>query len=155
MKIVNFYFVNNCNIIFIFFAVLLIICSIKQFYESCSFCLWEKLHDLPFQEELKFNFFVTSVIILCCLFSILFMLKNFENTLTLEYINENVDGNEINISKEQIINDILNGKITKNKDNLPVYYQTIQITKEEYEKLSKCKEEYDKKIENGNVNILE
>ena len=57
MKIINFYFGNNCNIIFIFFAVLLIICSIKQFYESCSFCLWEKLHDLPFQEELKFNFF--------------------------------------------------------------------------------------------------
>ena len=155
MKIVNFYFVNNCNIISIFFAVLLIICSIKQFYESCSFCLWEKLHDLPFQEELKFNFFVTSVIILCCLFSILFMLKNPENTLTLEYINENVDGNEINISKEQIINDILNGKIIKNKSNLPVYSQEIPITEEEYKKLNKYKEEYDKKIENGNVNILE
>ena len=155
MKIVNFYFVNNCNIIFIFFAVLLIICSIKQFYESCSFCLWEKLHDLPFQEELKFNFFVTSVIILCCLFSILFMLKNSENTLTLEYINENVDGNEINISKEQIINDILNGKIIKNKSNFPVYSQEIPITEEEYKKLKKYKEEYDKKIENGNVNILE
>lgn len=155
MKIVNFYFVNNCNIIFIFFAVLLIICSIKQFYESCSFCLWGKLHDLPFQEELKFNFFVTSVIILCCLFSILFMLKNSENTLTLEYINENVDGNEINISKEQIINDILNGKIIKNKSNFPVYSQEIPITEEEYKKLNKYKEEYDKKIENGNVNILE
>lgn len=155
MKIINFYFGNNCNIIFIFFAVLLIIYSIKYFYESCSFCLWEKIHDLPFQEELKFNFFVTSVIILCCLFSILFMLKNSENTLTLEYINENVDGNEINISKEQIINDILNGKIIKNKSNFPVYSQEIPITEEEYKKLKKYKEEYDKKIENGNVNILE
>ena len=57
MKIINFYFGNNCNIIFIFFAVLLIIYSIKYFYESCSFCLWEKLHDLPFQEQLKFDFF--------------------------------------------------------------------------------------------------
>ena len=83
------------------------------------------------------------------------MLKNSENTLTLEYINENVDGNEINISKEQIINDILNGKIIKNKSNFPVYSQEIPITEEEYKKLNKYKEEYDKKIENGNVNILE
>ena len=155
MKIINFYFGNNCNIIFIFVAVLLIICSIKEFYESCSFCLWEKLHDLPFQEELKFNFFVTSVIFLCCLFAILLILKNSKNTLTVEYINENVDENEINISKEQIINDILSGKIIQNKNNLPVYFQTIQITKAEYENLSKYREEYDKKIENGNVNILE
>ena len=155
MKIINFYFSNDCNIIFIFFAVLLIICSIKKFYESCSFCLWEKLHDLPFQEELKFNFFVTSVIILCCLFSILFMLKDSKDTLFVEYVNENVDGNEINISKEQIINDILSGKITQNKNNLKVYYsQRIPITKEEYERLSKYKEEYNQKIENGNVNII-
>lgn len=75
-------------------------------------------------------------------------------TLIIKYINKNVDENEINISKEQIINDILSGKITKNKNNLPVYSQRIPITKEEYEKLLKYKEEYDKKINNGNVNII-
>ena len=83
------------------------------------------------------------------------MLKDSKDTLFVEYVNENVDGNEINISKEQIINDILSGKITQNKNNLPVYSQEIPITEEEYKKLNKYKEEYDKRIENGNVNILE
>ena len=72
----------------------------------------------------------------------------------IKYINENIDGNEVNISKEQIINDILNGKIIQNKNNMKVYSQEIKLTKEEYKKLSKYKEEYDKKIENGNVNII-
>lgn len=81
------------------------------------------------------------------------------NTLVVKYINENVNENvnenEINISKEQIINDILNDKITQNENNLKVYYsQRIPITKEEYERLSKYKEEYNQKIENGNVNII-
>lgn len=74
--------------------------------------------------------------------------------LIVKYINKNVDENEINISKEQIINDILSGKITQNKNNLQVYSQEIPITEEEYEKLNKYKEEYDKRIENGNVNII-
>ena len=82
------------------------------------------------------------------------MLKDSKDTLVVEYVNENVDGNEINISKEQIINDILSGKITQNKNNLPVYSQEIPITEKEYKKLNKYKEEYDKKIENGNVNII-
>lgn len=77
------------------------------------------------------------------------------NTLVVKYINENVNENEINISKEQIINDILNDKIKQNENNLKVYYsQRIPITKEEYERLSKYKEEYNQKIENGNVNII-
>ena len=77
------------------------------------------------------------------------------NTLVVKYINENINGNEINISKEKIINDILNDKITQNENNLKVYYsQRIPITKEEYERLSKYKEEYNQKIENGNVNII-
>lgn len=82
------------------------------------------------------------------------MLKDSKDTLFVEYVNENVDGNEINISKEQIINDILSGKITQNKNNLPVYSQEIPITEEEYKKLNKYKEEYDKRIENGNVKII-
>ena len=80
-------------------------------------------------------------------------LKNPQNKLVINYINKDIN-NEINISKEQIINDILNGKITENKNNLPVYSQEILITEEEYEKLNKYKEEYDKRIENGNVNII-
>lgn len=75
-------------------------------------------------------------------------------TLIVKYINKNVDENEINISKEQIINDILSGKITQNKNNLKIYTQSIPITKEEYKKLSKYKEEYDKKTNNGNINII-
>lgn len=75
-------------------------------------------------------------------------------TLIVKYINKNVDENEINISKEQIINDILSGKITQNKNNLKIYTQSIPITKEEYKKLLKYKEEYDKKINNGNVKII-
>lgn len=82
------------------------------------------------------------------------MLKNSKNTLFVEYINENADKNEINISKEQIINDILSGKIIQNKNNFPVYSQEIPITEEEYKKLNNYKEEYDKRIKNGNVNII-
>lgn len=155
MKIVNFSFFNDFNIIIIFFCVLLIIFSIKSFYESCSLYLWEYNHDLPFQESLKFEFFLTLIVILCCLFSISLLLKDSKDTIFVTYINKNVDGNAINISKEQIINDILNDKITQNENNLKVYYsQRIPITKEEYERLSKYKEEYNQKIENGNVNII-
>lgn len=154
MKIVNFSFFNDFNIIVIFFFVLWIIFSIKSFYKSCSFYLWEYNHDLPFQESLKFEFFLTLIVILCCLFSISLLLKDSKDTLFVTYVNENVDGNAINISKEQIINDILNGKITQNKNNLTLYTQAIPITEEEYKKLSKYKKERDKSIENGNVNII-
>jgi hypothetical protein len=93
------------------------------------------------------------VICLSSIYFINYIIKQ-PKTLVIKYINKNVDENEINISKEQIINDILSGKITQNKNNLKVYTQSIPITEEEYKKLSKYKEEYDKKIENGNVNII-
>ena len=99
---------------------------------------------------------ILSLIVL--FFSLIYLIPSVINpkiTLTVKYINKNVDENEINISKEQIINDILSGKITQNKNNLPVYSQEIPITEEEYKKLNKYKEEYDKKIENGNVNITD
>lgn len=95
--------------------------------------------------------------LLLCLLSLLKisqMSKNSPKILMIKYINENINGNEVNISKEQIINDILNGKIIQNENNLTVYSQNVKITKEEYEKLSKYEEERDKKIENGNVNII-
>lgn len=96
-----------------------------------------------------------SVIILFYLVCTLSEIKT-PNALVIKYINKNVDKNEINISKEQIINDILNGKITQNENNLKVYYsKKIPITEEEYKKLFKYKEEYVKKMNNGNVNIIE
>ena len=109
------------------------------------------------KEGNKFVLRLTLISILLCLLSLLKISqisKNSPKILMIKYINNNINGNEINISKEQIINDILNGKITQNKNNLPVYSQGIPITEEEYERLSKYKEEYDKKIENGNVNII-
>lgn len=104
-------------------------------------------------ESKYLKFLVSIVIFLSSIFFINYIIKQ-PKALTVKYINENVDENEINISKEQIINDIMSGKITQNKNNLKVYTQNIPITKEEYERLSKYKEEYDKKIENGNVNII-
>ena len=44
--------------------------------------------------------------------------------------------------------------IYQKNNNMKVYSQEITITEEEYKKLNKYKEEYDKKIENGNVNII-
>ena len=109
------------------------------------------------REVNKFVLLLTLIMLLICLLSLLKisqMSKNSPKILMIKYINENINGNEVNISKEQIINDILNGKIVKNKNNLPVYSQEILITEEEYKKLNKYKEEYDKRIENGNVNII-
>lgn len=108
-------------------------------------------------ESKYLKFLVSIVIFLSSIYFINYIIKQ-PKILTVKYINKNVDKNvdenEINISKEQIINNILSGKITQNKNNLPVYSQEIPITKEEYEKLNKYKEEYDKRIENGNVNII-
>ena len=101
-------------------------------------------------------------------------------TLIVKYINKNVDENEINISKEQIINDIMNGKITQNKnnenikvskdqiindivndkiennnENLQVYKQAFQITYDEYNLLKPHEVEYKNQSEYGNVKIIE
>lgn len=104
-------------------------------------------------ESKYLKFLVSIVIFLSSIYFINYIIKQ-PKILTVKYINKNVDENEINISKEQIINDILNGKMIQNKNNMKVYSQEIKLTKEEYEKLSKYKEEYDKKLENGNVNII-
>ena len=104
-------------------------------------------------ESKYLKFLVSIVIFLSSIYFINYIIKQ-PKILTVKYINKNVNENEINISKEQIINNIMSGKITQNKNNLKVYTQSIPITKEEYERLSKYKEEYDKKIENGNVNII-
>lgn len=140
MKIVSFDFIYCSPILVIFVSIIVMIAFI---FLICEFI--QNGNNL-----LLFLFLTMFFFLLIATYS---SLKNPQNKLVIEYINENTN-NEINISKEQIINDILSGKITQNKNNLPVYSQEIPITEEEYEKLNKYKEEYDKRIENGNVNII-
>ena len=167
MQIIDFnVYSDDClNVFFILLSICLIIFTLKNFldylYDSYleeKYCkdLFDKTESAR-KEVNKFVLRLTLISILLCLLSLLKISqisKNSPKILMIKYINNNINGNEINISKEQIINDILNGKITENKNNLPVYSQEIPIIEEEYEKLNKYKEEYDKRIENGNVNII-
>lgn len=167
MQIIDFnVYSDDClNVFFILLSICLIIFTLKNFLDYlCDSYLEEKyckdLFDKTESARKEVNKFVlrlTLISILLCLLSLLKISqisKNSPKILMIKYINNNINGNEINISKEQIINNILSGKITQNKNNLPVYSQEIPITEEEYKKLNKYKEEYDKKIENGNVNII-
>lgn len=167
MQIIDFnVYSDDClNVFFILLSICLIVFTLKNFldylYDSYleeKYC--KDLFDQTESDRKEVNKFVlrlTLISILLCLLSLLKISqisKNSPKILMIKYINNNINGNEINISKEQIINNILSGKITQNKNNLPVYSQEIPITEEEYKKLNKYKEEYDKKIENGNVNII-
>lgn len=167
MQIIDFnVYSDDClNVFFILLSICLIVFTLKNFldylYDSYleeKYCkdLFDKTESAR-KEVNKFVLRLTLISILLCLLSLLKISqisKNSQKILMIKYINNNINGNEINISKEQIINNILSGKITQNKNNLPVYSQEIPITEEEYKKLNKYKEEYDKKIENGNVNII-
>lgn len=141
MKIINFYFIESeLNAIVACFLLFIFIFSFLFFY------------SIDYEKRILLFLSIGMIA-----FSIPFTIKlavNVNPSLVIEYVNDNVNGNQINISKEQIINDILNGKITQNKNNMKVYSQEIKLTKEECEKLSKYKKEYDKKLENGNVNII-
>lgn len=167
MQIIDFnVYSDDClNVFFILLSICLIVFTLKNFldylYDSYleeKYC--KDLFDKTESDRKEVNKFVlrlTLISILLCLLSLLKISqisKNSPKILMIKYINNNINGNEINISKEQIINDILNGKMTQNKNNLHVYSQNIPITEEEYKKLNKYKEEYDKRIENGNVNII-
>ena len=167
MSIIDFnVYSDDClNIFFILLIICLIVFTLKNFLDYLCDCYIEKKYFSDYfdktesdrREVNKFVLRLTLIMLLLCLLSLLKisqMSKNSPKILMIKYVNENVDGNGINISKEQIINDILSGKITQNKNNLQVYSQEIPITEEEYEKLNKYKEEYDKRIENGNVNII-
>lgn len=167
MQIIDFnVYSDDClSVFFILLSICLIVFTLKNFldylYDSYleeKYCkdLFDKTESAR-KEVNKFVLRLTLISILLCLLSLLKISqisKNSPKILMIKYINNNINGNKINISKEQIINDILNGKMTQNKKNLTTYSQSIQITKEEYQKLNKYKEEYDKKIENGNVNII-
>lgn len=81
-----------------------------------------------------------------------YMDKNLtEHYLKIYYTNENSDN--ITINKDQIINDIVNGKIENNNKNLQVYKQTFQITYDEYNLLKPYEIQYDT-LKNGNVKII-
>lgn len=71
--------------------------------------------------------------------------------MQIYYTNENLETLEIN--KDQIINDIVNGKIANNKNNLEVYSQTIHISYDEYNKLKPYEIQYDT-LKNGNIKII-
>lgn len=165
MQIIDFnVYSDDClNVFFILLSICLIVFTLKNFldylYDSYleeKYCkdLFDKTESAR-KEVNKFVLRLTLISILLCLLFLLKisqMSKNSPKILMIKYTN--INENEINISKEQIINNILSGKITQDKNNLPVYSQEIPITEEEYKKLNKYKEEYDKKIENGNVNII-
>lgn len=168
MSIIDFnVYSDDClNIFFILLIICLIVFTLKNFLDYLCDCYIEKKYFSDYfdktesdrREVNKFVLRLELIMLLLCLLSLLKisqMSKNSPKILMIKYINENINGNEVNISKEQIINDILNGKIIQNENNLTVYSQNVNITKEEYEKLSKYKEERDKKIENGNVNITD
>ena len=167
MQIIDFnVYSDDClSVFFILLSICLIVFTLKNFldylYDSYleeKYCkdLFDKTESAR-KEVNKFVLRLTLISILLCLLPLLKISqisKKSPKILMIKYINNNINGNEINISKEQIINNILSRKITQNKNNLPVYSQEIPITEEEYKNLSKYKEEYDKKIENGNVNII-
>ena len=73
--------------------------------------------------------------------------------LTIYYINKNNENIEIN--KNQIINDIINDKIENNDENLQVYKQAFQISYDEYKLLKPHEVEYENQSEYGNVEIIE
>lgn len=102
---------------------------------------------------------LTSSIILITYLSLTFFFnvyKYVDKNLSVHYIkiyytNENLETLEIN--KNQIINDIVNGKIENNNKNLQVYKKTFQITYDEYNLLKPYEIQYDT-LKNGNVKIV-
>lgn len=102
---------------------------------------------------------LTSSIVLITYLSLTFFFnayKYIDKNLSVHYMkiyytNENLETLEIN--KDQIINDIVNGKIENNNKNLQVYKQTFQITYDEYNLLKPYEIQYDT-LKNGNVKII-
>ena len=68
------------------------------------------------------------------------------------YTNDNLETLEIN--KDQVINDIIDGKIANNENNLNVYSQMVQISYDEYNSLKPYEIQYNNTYKNGNVKIV-
>ena len=74
-------------------------------------------------------------------------------SVNVYYTNRNNE--KIEITKDQIINDIVNDKIKNNNEYLQVYKQAFQITYDEYKLLKPHEVEYKNLSEYGNVKIIE
>ena len=103
---------------------------------------------------------LTSYIVLITYLSLTFFFnayKYIDKNLSVHYMkiyytNESLENLEMN--KDQIINDIINGKITNNEKNLEVYSQMIQISYDEYNSLKPYEIQYNNTYKNGNVKIV-
>lgn len=103
---------------------------------------------------------LTSSIVLITYLSLTFFFnayKYIDKNLSVHYMkiyytNESLENLEMN--KDQIINDIINGKITNNEKNLEVYSQMIQISYDEYNSLKPYEIQYNNTYKNGNVKIV-
>lgn len=103
---------------------------------------------------------LTSSIVLITYLSLTFFFnayKYIDKNLSVHYMkiyytNESLENLEMN--KDQIINDIINDKITNNEKNLEVYSQMIQISYDEYNSLKPYEIQYNNTYKNGNVKIV-
>lgn len=74
-------------------------------------------------------------------------------SVNVYYTNKNNE--KIEVTKDKIINDIINNKIENNNKNLQVYKQTFQISYDEYNLLKPYEVKYKNSSEYGNVKIIE
>ena len=103
---------------------------------------------------------LTSSIVLITYLSLTFFFNVYKHVdknlsvhyMKIYYVNESLENLEIN--KDQIINDIINGKITNNEKNLEVYSQMIQISYDEYNSLKPYEIQYNNTYKKGNVKIV-
>ena len=114
MQIINFnVYSDDClSVFFILLSICLIVFTLKNFldylYDSYleeKYCkdLFDKTESAR-KEVNKFVLRLTLISILLCLLSLLKISqisKNSPKILMIKYINNNINGNEINISKEQ------------------------------------------------------
>lgn len=116
--------------------------------------------DVLFDDKNDRLMMLTSSIVLITYLSLTFFFnvykhidKNFSvHYMKIYYMNESLENLEIN--KDQIINDIINGKIANNENNLEVYSQMIQISYDEYNSLKPYEIKYNNTYKNGNVKIV-
>lgn len=150
MQIVGF---ELSSYIFMSFAVELALSFI--FALSISFIICNKL-------KVYLDYMVAIAVIILLIPSFLFfysytgkmMTKDLDTfEITVYYTNKNNEN--IKVSKDQIINDIVNDKIENNNENLQVYKQAFQITYDEYNLLKPHEVEYKNQSEYGNVKIIE
>ena len=116
--------------------------------------------DVLFDDKNDRLMMLTSSIFLIIYLSLTFFFnvyKHVDKNLSVHYMkiyytNESLENLEMN--KDQIINDIINGKITNNEKNLEVYSQMIQISYDEYNSLKPYEIKYNNTYKNGNVKIV-